>query len=234
MALTKSEVNHLVGYLTAWYHATRRPVPKGLDPYSGTVGTVKRSMIRVYQKAHALPITGEFDTATQKSLAPVDPRKAMVAHGMNYITWATGHHNSFIYSQNRPGDHPPMLKLWELPRGGRYRDCSLFGKDAAKAAGFPDSAVDQYAHSTGWGNTDSILAHANATGKVKPINVLRQMDFVIFTNPGHLVVVTGPHATDPQGSRWVASDGHQGAPELVTLQQEINSHPGPYYGIAVG
>lgn len=233
MALSKSEVNHLVGYLIAWYHSTRRPVPKGLAPYSGSVGTVKRQMIVVYQKAHKLKVTGEFDTATQRSLIPPDPRVGKVAHGMNYITWAVNHHNSFIYSQNRPGSHPPMPELFTIPLGGRYRDCSLFGKDAAKAAGFIDANVDTYSHTSGDGNTDSILEHARKIGTLRPISQLRQLDFIIFSNPGHLVVVTGPHATDPQGARWVASDGHQGAPELVTIEEEIRYHPGPYYGIAI-
>lgn len=226
MALTHDEVNHLVAFLIAWYKHTRRPIPHGLAPYSGHVGVVKRRMICVYQKANGLRVTGEFDTATQRHLTPPDPRAAKAAKSMAYGAWSVAHHGSFTYAQDRPVHDPSPPDLYSLPR---RRDCSDWLKDAARAGGFNELDGDGMFY----GNTDSILAHARAHGRLRSIAQLRQADAIIFTGPGHAVLVTGPHATDPAGVRWLASDGHQGAPEYVTLAQEIASHHGPYYGIAV-
>lgn len=224
MALTKDEVNHLVAYLVAWYHATRRPVPKGLAPYSGYVGVVKRRMIGVYQKAHGLDVNGTFDTATQKSLTPVDTRAKKAALALAYIKWGTEHHASFTYAQDRPIHNPAPAFLYQLPR---RRDCSGFVMDAAHVGGF--NPLTAFAFTSGYGNTDSLLEHLPR----RPIEQLRQADLVVFSNPGHVVMITGPHATNPEGARWAASDGHQGAPEYVTLAREIVSHPGPYHGLSV-
>lgn len=232
MALTKEQVLHFKALTLAWFHQTRRKVPKGFAAKSPTVGRVFRSMIRTYQTAHGLKRTGEIDTATQHSLTPVDPRDVKAAHSLLYHQWAVEHHNSFVYDQERPSANPPPSDLYGLPRGGRKRDCSLEAKDGAEAGGF--TQPDLYSHESGDGNTDSILEWAQKHGKVVPIAKLRQGDLIIYSNPGHAITVVGTHANDPSGVLLrEVSDGRPGAPEYTTHARELASHPGPCYGIAV-
>lgn len=231
MALPKAYVNELVAALVAWYHETRRPVPKGLAPYSGTVGVVKRRMIRTWQAAHHLPVTGEFDTATQHHLIPPDPRMHKAAATVAYCEWGVQHHSQFHYAQDRPIHSPTPPDLYSfvgIPRR-RVRDCSAFAKDAVRAGGF-QPLDDQ---GILYGNTYTMLDYAKAHGRLRPIASLRQADCIIFSNPGHIVIVTGTHLTNPQGVLWLTGDGHEGAPNVTTLQAQIDSHPGAYYGIAV-
>lgn len=229
-ALTPHQINLQIGFLVAWFHQTRRPIPKGLAPFSGRVGDIKRRMIRTYQTAHGIPVTGELDTRTIHLLTPVDPRNAKVAAGLAYQRWAVGQHNRFTYDQIR--EIPYRAQLFLLPRGGRLRDCWGNATDGFKHAGF--SHPDSFTFLSGYGNTDSTLEWARTHGKIRPIAELRQCDAIIYSNPGHIVTVTGTHHSDPSGVLLrVESDGHQDAPEDTTHAREVASHPGPFYGIAI-
>lgn len=229
-ALTPHQINVQIGYLIAWYHQTRRPIAKGLAPFSGKVGIVKVRMIKTYQTAHGIKATGMLDAPTRKLLTPVDPRQHKVAATLAYQRWAVGQHNRFTYGQYRPV--PYRMQLFLLPADGRLRDCWGNATDGFKHGGFahPDSMT----FISGYGNTDSTLAWAHTHGKIRPIAELRQCDAIIYTNPGHMVTVTGTHHDDPAGVLLrVESDGHQGAPEDTTHAAEVRSHPGPFYGIAI-
>lgn len=228
--LDAHQINVLIGYLVAWYHQTRRPIPKGLAPFSGRVGTVKRAMIRTYQRAHAIPVTGRLDTRTVKLLTPIDPRQGKAAAVLAYQRWAVGQHNRFRYDQIRPIPYRPQLFL--LPADGRLRDCWGNATDGLAHAHF--AHPDSYSFLSGYGNTDSTLSWAEKHGKIRSIAALRQADLIIYSNPGHVVTVTGTHHSDPAGVLLrVESDGHQGAPEDTTHAAEVRSHPGPFYGIAI-
>ena len=227
MSLTGDQILHYKALIGAWYHATRRPLPKGYSPHAPSVGVVFRRMIVVYQKAHGLKVDGTLNSQTQKTLDPPDPIDVKRAKSVAYCQWGIDHHGSFVYSQNRPVGSPGAGDLWSLPRGGRYRDCSYFAKDACQAAGFEDPSG--FGFNEGYGNSDSMVAHCRHV----PISQLKQGDLIAFQSPGHIVIVTGPHATNPAGALWVASDGHQGAPEMTTLQREMDAHSGYVLGLAV-
>lgn len=227
-ALTKHQVNVLIGFLIAWYKATHRKLPPGLAPYSGEVGPVKRKMILVYQKAIGIDPTGLLDAKTRKMLTPVDPRALHVARTMSYIHWGVTNRREFDYDEQRPISDPVPEFLYELPR---KRDCSAFSFDALHVGGF--APVTEFAFHSGFGNTDSILAWAEKHDRFRSIEVLRQADLIVYSRPGHVVVVTSPHHANPGGAIWAASDGHQGAPVYVTHDEELRSHPGPCHGVAV-
>lgn len=220
-------VLHFKALMGAWFHQTRRKIPKGYSPHAPTVGVVFRRMIVTYQKAHGLKVDGTLNTQTQKTLDPPDPITVKRAHAVAYCQWGIEHHGSFVYRQDRPAHSPGPGDLWTLPRAGRYRDCSYFAKDSAQAGGFEDPTG--FGFNEGYGNSDSMVTHC----KHVPIAALKQGDFIAFESPGHIVVVTGPHATDPAGALWVASDGHQGAPEMTTLAREESSHSGYVIGLSV-
>lgn len=230
MTLSKHQVNELVGFLIAWYKQTRRPLPHGLAPFSGEVRSVKRRMITVYQHAHELKVTGEFDTATQVLLIPADPRIAQAAGVLAYQHWAVTQHERFTYDQVRA--IPYRAQLFKLPAGGRRRDCWGNATDGFHHAGL--NHPDSFTFDSGIGNTSTTLAWAQKHGKIRPISALRQADAIIYSNPGHIVTVTGTHHNDPGGVLLrVESDGHQGAPEYTTHATELRFHPGPFYGIAI-
>jgi hypothetical protein len=232
MSLTATQILHFKALMVAWYHATRRPVPKGFAPHSPTVGVVFRRMIVTYQTAHHLKVNGTLATETQKGLNPPDPVDVQRSRVVAYCQWAVEHRNRFVYSQDRPIHRPSPPDLYTLPIAtGRYRDCSAFAKDAAHAGGFPDPSG--FSFESGYGNTDSMYSHARAHGKLLPLASLKQGDLILFESPGHVVVVTGPHPTNPAGARWVASDGHQGAPEIVSLADEERSHSGYVQGVGI-
>lgn len=230
--LTDAQILHYKALTVAWYHHTRRVVPKGFSPHAPTVGVVFRRMIVVYQKAHKLKVNGTLDTETQASLDPVDPVDVQRSRVVAYCQWGIEHHNRFVYAQDRPIHDPSPPDLYTLPIAtGRRRDCSAFAKDACYAGGFPDPSG--FSFSSGYGNTDSIVNHAREHGKLLPLASLKQGDLILFETPGHVCIVMGPHATNPTGARWVASDGHQGAPELVSLEDEMRWHSGYVQGVGV-
>lgn len=229
-ALTPHQINVQIGYLIAWYKQTRRHIPAGLAPMSGKVGKVKVRMIREYQAVHGLKVTGQLDLHTIHLLTPVDPRLAKAASCLAYQHWAVTQHGRFTYDQIRPV--PYRMQLFLLPSGGRRRDCWANATDGFKHAGL--NHPDSFSFSSGYGNTDSTLAWAHEHGKIRAIADLRQGDAIIYSHPGHMVTVTGTHASDPGGVLLrVESDGHPGAPEYTTHATELRYHPGPFYGIAI-
>lgn len=222
--MTPVQILHFKALVGAWYHLTRRKTPVGYSPLSPVVGVVFRRMIVVYQTAHGLTVDGTLNTETQKSLEPPDPNHAKRAKMVAYCQWAIDHHNSFIYDMARPIGNPSPSSLYGLPR---RRDCSAFAKDAAYVAGFNDPSG--YSFSSGYGNSYTMVDHC----KHIPISALQQGDLIAFERPGHVVVVTGPHSTNPAGALWVASNGHQGAPDMTTLQNQIDGHSGYVIGLAI-
>ncbi len=122
-----------------------------------------------------------------------------------WARWGVAHHREFHYAQVRPIQYSPSLP-W---RG----DCSGFVTFCYKHAGAADPNGNNY---NGQGYTGTLLAHGRKIAKSQ----LQPGDIVIYGMPTvHTAIVIQPGA-DP----LTISMGHEGAPNLVTVNQD-GRHP---------
>lgn len=181
-----------------------------LTSFTPVFGPIAKAQLKKFQKKHHLAQDGELGKTTLVKLAPwfdsyafflytghkpgdktATKRQKVVA----YALW--GYNNRFLihYLQWRPMHF--LFALFTLPVS---EDCSEFATKACKAGDVTDPTGFHY---SGWGNTDSMLAHGRH---------IREVDL----QPGDLVLYHG-HVAIYVGLGRVVSHGSEGGPYLVPV-----------------
>jgi hypothetical protein len=122
-----------------------------------------------------------------------------------HVAWQYYYHAPLHYYQQRP-----MEDTGPLPNIDTYLDCSEFVYVCAKQAGLSDpSGYDP--PWTGYGNTDSYLAHMRHIG----ISAVKKGDLAFYSNPGHVGIIVG--FSDRYKDHMVIEHGSEGGPRYTYM-----------------